>query len=176
MIIINRARDTWPPRHRFKCLEAPMPTAPHHNAAGRQCRRQYSQCREPFPGRSSTGRPLHTSPGCIVGATLPLCCWTLCTHAPDVCRFHRRSVVAIAVLGPVRQCTLPEPATGSTTGCRILPRLTAVGTLRQHIRGLYERAPPGRRLLPPFAKSERRLVPPLDRHCRRRLSAHGRQY
>jgi hypothetical protein len=130
--------------------EAPMPTAPHHDAAGRQCRRQYSQCREPFPGRSSTGRPLYPLPGCIVAATLPLCCRTLCTHAPDVCRFHRRSMVVIAVLSPVRQCTLPEPATGSTTGCRILPGLTAAGTLRQQVRGLYEPAPPGRRLPAPL--------------------------
>jgi hypothetical protein len=110
-------------------VPAPMPTAPYHNAAGRQCRRRYSQCREPFPGRSLTGRPLYPLPGCIVAATLPLCCRTLCTHAPDVCRFHRRSVVAIAVQSPVRQCTLPEPSTGSTTSCRKLLGLTAAGTL-----------------------------------------------
>jgi hypothetical protein len=131
-------------------VPAPMPTAPHHDAADRQCCRQYSQCREPFPGRSLSGRPLYPPPGCIVAATLPLCCRILCTHAPDVCRFHRRSVVAIAVLSPVRQCTLPQPATGSTAGCRILPGLTAVGTLRQQVRGLYELAPPGRRLPAPL--------------------------
>jgi hypothetical protein len=80
-------------------VPAPMPTALHHNAAGRQCRRQSSQCREPVPGRSSIGpggpythRPIASLPlpcRCAAGpydTHVPDVCWMCVGCVPDVCR------------------------------------------------------------------------------------------
>jgi hypothetical protein len=73
------------------------------------------------------------------------------THVPDVCRSHRRSVVALAVLSPDRQCTLPEQATAwyHWLPC-VLPGLIAAEALRQQVRGLYGPATPVRRLPAPL--------------------------